>query len=65
MSDIKVKDSPHLVRRSGSPGVLVNTNHQGYQAVKAARARLQEHEDMKAEIEILRELVREKLGGAS
>ena len=65
MSEMKVKEAPHLVRRSSSPGVLVHTNQQGYQAAKAARARIQEHEDMKNEIEILRELVRERLGGSS
>lgn len=64
MAEMKVQDAPHLVRRSGSPGVLVNTNQQGFRAAQIARARVQEHEDMKAELEILRELVREKLGGA-
>lgn len=64
MSEMKVKEAPHLVRRSSSPGVLVNTNQQGYQAAKAARARIQEHEDIKDELEILRELV-QRLGGSS
>lgn len=63
MADLKVQDAPHLVRRSSSPGVLVNTNHQGYQASKTARQRIQDVDDIKAELEILRELVREKLNG--
>lgn len=65
MADLKVRDAPHLVRRGNSPGVVVNTNQQGFYAAKNARARAQEQEDIKAELEILRELVRERLGGQS
>lgn len=65
MADLKVRDAPHLVRRGNSPGVIVNTNHQGYQAAKSAKIRAQEQEDIKAELEILRELVKGIAGGQS
>jgi hypothetical protein len=65
MADLKVREAPHLVRRGNSPGVVVNTNAQGYQAAKAARVRAQEQDDIKAELELLRELVKERLGGQS
>lgn len=63
MSELKVRDAPHLVRRNRAPGVLVNTNQQGYQAARKARQNMQEMQDVKAELDLLRELIQTKFNG--
>lgn len=64
---MKVQGQPNLVRRNSSPGVLVNTNSEGFKTFRGAKARAQEGIDLKDEVEILRELVArlvsEKEGG--
>lgn len=57
MAELKVHGAPHLVRRSGSPGVVVNTNREAFDAVRATRARNEKLGDMEFELSILREQV--------
>lgn len=54
----KVAGHTHLMRRSTVPGALVNTNNNGFNAFINARKRAQSVEDLKDEVEILREAVR-------
>lgn len=56
-SQLKVQGQPSLVRRSNSPGVLVNTNSEGFKTFLGAKARAQEGIDLRDEVEILRNLV--------
>lgn len=53
----KVAGHTHLMRRSTVPGALVNTNNNGFNAFINARKRAQSIEDMRDELEILREAV--------
>lgn len=57
MKGLKVAGMTHLVRRDNAPGVLVNTNTQGYSLFVRARANLQAALDTRDEIEILRDAV--------
>lgn len=56
-SQLKVQGQPSLVRRSNSPGVLVNTNSEGFKTFLGAKSRAQESVDLRDEVEILRNLV--------